>query len=600
MNRAFILTLALCAVRATSIDANTFVVGGQLASEVEVEIVRDVSLPPGLTFFRTHVTRVPTFTSPTTSQQVVSQQTVFSTPPSSEEERVDACGNRYAMYRWDSPPDRVEARTKLRLRCRVDFPALPGDAPFPPAPAPEEVRDYLKPAPLAQSEDAGVKALAQRLIGGARLQHEAVSAVLNYVADHVTYTLEPEAYDALYALRTGQGNCQNFSNLSAALLRAAGIPARVALGWSIKKGWSVQQSNGTVRTLSLADGRHAWLEVYDPKWGWVPYDAQQTHRFVSTRYVRVSVGFDSGDDPDGLYRWAGAPSGRSPSFRESIRVSYVSDQDVTKSLEERPAPTNHLFTVSIGEARPPAPPPLAALPSPAPSGAERPTPTPPPGAESPTPQALPPGAGRPAPPVPPPGVGATLKPETDLSKLSFTRPLTVGNLLFPALDVFGLATAEGANRYVVESAEYVTGKEAFAQAFDLERPTLVQDVSLALRRFGGQSGQLWLELVDDVNGAPGGEPALSGKVSVASLPMEGGYRWVVFPFSSMTSKVVLTPGRYWVVLRYSGDAICNWFYIYGNPYGSPDGTRSRRTGEPAWNTIRNYDFNFRVRGATAS
>ena len=146
----------------------------------------------------------------------------------------------------------------------------------------------------------------------------------------------------------------------------------------------------------------------------------------------------------------------------------------------------------------------------------------------------------------------------------------------------------------------VMASPVFAQAFDLENPTLVQDISLALRRFGGQSGQLWLELMDDVNGAPGGEPVLSGRVSVASLPMEGGYRWVAFPFGSGASKVALTPGRYWVVLRYSGDAICNWFYIYGNPYGSPDGTRSRRAGETAWNTIRNYDFNFRVRGATAN
>jgi hypothetical protein len=48
-------------------------------------------------------------------------------------------------------------------------------------------------------------------------------------------------------------------------------------------------------------------------------------------------------------------------------------------------------------------------------------------------------------------------------------------------------------------------------------------------------------------------------------------------------------------LRRSKDAIVNWFYIPGNPYGNSDDTRSTSEGIE-WSDILNYDFNFKVTG----
>jgi hypothetical protein len=72
-----------------------------------------------------------------------------------------------------------------------------------------------------------------------------------------------------------------------------------------------------------------------------------------------------------------------------------------------------------------------------------------------------------------------------------------------------------------------------------------------------------------------------------------GYKWVPFKFQK---GIVLLPDRYWIVLRYSGDPIFNWFYIFGNPFGDPDDTISKPLEKKQWRNTLNFDFNFRVRG----
>ena len=56
-----------------------------------------------------------------------------------------------------------------------------------------------------------------------------------------------------------------------------------------------------------------------------------------------------------------------------------------------------------------------------------------------------------------------------------------------------------------------------------------------------------------------------------------------------------SPGKYWIVLRRSGEAILNWLYTPGKPYGGPDDTRSIARGWQ-WDDILTYDFVFKVAG----
>ncbi|HAP66460.1 MAG TPA: hypothetical protein DCQ99_01295 [Nitrospinae bacterium] len=115
-----------------------------------------------------------------------------------------------------------------------------------------------------------------------------------------------------------------------------------------------------------------------------------------------------------------------------------------------------------------------------------------------------------------------------------------------------------------------------------------------MHKFGGTHGNLWVEIVEDKNDSPIGDKIESERIPINNIRYFNGYKWI--PFSLERQKIILSPARYWVVLRYSGDAIFNWFYIYGNPYGIPDDTKSMMPEGSEWNNILSYDFNFRVRG----
>jgi len=134
---------------------------------------------------------------------------------------------------------------------------------------------YLQPSDLIQSNSKKIQLLAEKLLKEVKSQVQAVSLVLNFVVDHVSYRVNPSKHDALYTLKSGIGNCQNYAHLSAAILRSGGIPVRIVTGITAKKGWEARTSTSSWN-IKLGQGRHAWLEVYYPNFwmGW--YDPQQT------------------------------------------------------------------------------------------------------------------------------------------------------------------------------------------------------------------------------------------------------------------------------------------------------------------------------------
>ncbi len=84
------------------------------------------------------------------------------------------------------------------------------------------------------------------------------------------YLLQLSAIDTLLSRK---GVCDEFSNLAAALLRAKGIPTRLAIGVTYDgKEW----------------GNHAWLEVYHRDIGWVASDPTfREPGFVDATHIRM-------------------------------------------------------------------------------------------------------------------------------------------------------------------------------------------------------------------------------------------------------------------------------------------------------------------------
>jgi len=174
-------------------------------------------------------------------------------------------------------------------------------------------------------------------------------------------------------------------------------------------------------------------------------------------------------------------------------------------------------------------------------------------------------------------------------------PLIFGNMEFPSLvNAYNVQGDTGTRVLDKETSEYVTSRYIYAQAFDLRDGIALERVSLAMRKFGGD-GAVYVDLVRDDNGRPNILEGLrSNMVSLEKISRKPGYYWVDFTFPK-DAQSRLRPGKYWIVLRYSGEAIMNWFYIPGKPYSDSDDTRSTAKGF-RWEDILNYDFVFKVAG----
>ncbi len=107
------------------------------------------------------------------------------------------------------------------------------------------------------SEDSDAVALAASLSEDAGTDLDALNIIYEYVISHITYDDEKAATvetgylpDIDDTLATGKGICFDYAALTAAMLRALSIPARLEIGY-------------------VSDVRHAWVDVYIESRGWV-------------------------------------------------------------------------------------------------------------------------------------------------------------------------------------------------------------------------------------------------------------------------------------------------------------------------------------------
>jgi hypothetical protein len=89
---------------------------------------------------------------------------------------------------------------------------------------------WLEPTVTLQSDQPKIIALAKQLRGDEKNTCAIISKFNNYVFSHLQKRNTPVFSNALETLNAGYGDCGEHSALLAALLRAAGVPARVALG----------------------------------------------------------------------------------------------------------------------------------------------------------------------------------------------------------------------------------------------------------------------------------------------------------------------------------------------------------------------------------
>ncbi len=560
MKRIFLI----CCILLLSVDlsAENYLLNGGQDSQIDYQMLQKVVPSPAIKKLHLTFVKPMSYQSPTYNQRIANLNLNFTPPPTSREEYVDKRGNEVLKVSWMNPVSPIQTSISFSAFNKTLLQPINTSASFPMAPVPADVQPYLTSTKLVPSANPSILSKAKELTTGATTEFDAVQRILTWVIDHMHYVLTPESYEAMYSFNTGKGNCQNYSHLAAALMRTVGIPARIVNGVTLKQPYNVQVK-GQIFTLNMAEGRHSWIEVYFSDLGWVPFDPQQTALFVSNRFIRIEVGLDNEETTqDGLIRWSQAEgSMATPQFEETIESKFPVDKVNLTAVQQNYGPKKMLLvpevkTIFKQKA-------FIAEPEP-----------------------------------------IKIKPD-ELKTMTYEKPYLFGNLEFPeGVDFLSsrgpaekgdAATFEMKKNFLVETAEYVTSGAQYAQIFVLNKPTKLGKIGMALHNFGG-NGQLWVELIADQNGMPGNIIATSDFIPLERISFKPGYFWVDFDFRN--DWPMLSPGKYWIALGFTGSPIVNWFYSYGKPVGPVDGTRYKTILETEWSKALSYEFNYRVIGFT--
>jgi transglutaminase-like putative cysteine protease len=146
------------------------------------------------------------------------------------------------------------------------------------------LNDPPEPVHLSVPEnlrDERMQKLVHRIFDGAKSEREKVDRLrlffINEKFQASVMGMVNEAYRSnpiaarmhpleRFLLLSKEGHCEWFASASAILLRLAGVPTRLATGFRVSQ--KVDQTSLRI----MSSDAHAWVEVWLPDSGWVPYD----------------------------------------------------------------------------------------------------------------------------------------------------------------------------------------------------------------------------------------------------------------------------------------------------------------------------------------
>lgn len=130
--------------------------------------------------------------------------------------------------------------------------------------------DYLQ---LPTSTSARVKRLARRLAAGESSTYSRVERLANHLRRSYAYDSEtppyPDGADTVdyFLFERRAGFCEQFASALAVMTRAIGVPSRLVTGYSPGR-YNPFTGYYEVR----GSDAHSWVEVYIPRYGWLPFD----------------------------------------------------------------------------------------------------------------------------------------------------------------------------------------------------------------------------------------------------------------------------------------------------------------------------------------
>jgi len=179
---------------------------------------------------------------------------------------------RYATYHELLSIEQVEFRSGTVMV--PTSPALDLNLSFTSQYVPSEnaLEYYLRPSKGIQSDEEEIIRTAAQITSGISDTYAKALAIHDWVCDSIYYDfdvyygrVQKDDSSALNTLKTGRSVCEGYANLTVALLRASGIPARKVSGYAL--GMSGGNTFPSDVLAGTGDSNHAWNEAFvDGRW----------------------------------------------------------------------------------------------------------------------------------------------------------------------------------------------------------------------------------------------------------------------------------------------------------------------------------------------
>jgi transglutaminase-like putative cysteine protease len=201
----------------------------------------------------------------------------------------DAYSNSVALVQPQSPASEFKVVCSFSVEHAgtraLDFPLSPHAQSYPfEYDAEEEIVLAHYRRPYYEDPDGSLRAWAQQFVfrDGATGTRELLVTMTQFIRDTMRYQARfDEGVQTPYdSLRLQSGTCRDFATLMIEAIRHLGYAARFVSGYL----YTPMRDSGTTRGGST----HAWLQVYLPGAGWIPFDP--TNNLVGgMNLIRVGV-----------------------------------------------------------------------------------------------------------------------------------------------------------------------------------------------------------------------------------------------------------------------------------------------------------------------
>lgn len=173
---------------------------------------------------------------------------------------TDRSGNHYAWWEFLDIPAATSLTLTATFQIRVQKLSFNLDNCGPPISQAKDMQQFLLPERYIESDSPELRSLAAQLASGKRTACEILRAIYDWVGDNICYSKQDLERGAAWAFTHREGDCSEFSYLTIALARAAGIPTRIVWGYT---GPSTEED---------VNKSHVWVEAFLPGVGWAPLD----------------------------------------------------------------------------------------------------------------------------------------------------------------------------------------------------------------------------------------------------------------------------------------------------------------------------------------